>query len=351
MTATATNSGARLPMWGWISLALLVAIVLTAAYLWQRKPIVVERTVPGPVAAVSDELARKAATLRAANDALAAEIAELKRRIVDQLCPPGLIKKAESPSTGTGPSQSGNAARVAAPSTAPATVTSAPAKPMAMTALGALLEKSTALVLTEDSSGSGFFIAPDLLVTNRHVVEESKTGKVLVTSKSLGAVRPARIVAVSPSSQTGGADFALLQMGGSGPTPTPLPLATTVDKLQPVVAAGYPGLSLMNDPGFRRLIDGDGRAAPDLNLTTGTVQSLQESPAGGRLVLHTATVLQGNSGGPLVDQCGRVVGVNTFIAVDQEQSGRNSYALAAPALIGFLTGQKVGAAVASGPCG
>jgi hypothetical protein len=35
------------------------------------------------------------------------------------------------------------------------------------------------------------------------------------------------------------------------------------------------------------------------------------------------------SGGPIVDACGRAIGMNTYIAVDEQQSGRVSYALAA----------------------
>src|SRR3546814_12594507 len=84
------------------------------------------------------------------------------------------------------------------------------------------------------------------------------------------------------------------------------------------------------------LIAGDAGPTPDLNLTQGVVQSVQNSPQGVPVLVHTASVLQGNSGGPLVDACGRVVGINTFIAVDAEKSARVSSSQTTAIIPGFL---------------
>src|SRR3546814_17932328 len=84
------------------------------------------------------------------------------------------------------------------------------------------------------------------------------------------------------------------------------------------------------------LIAGDAGATPDLNLTQGVVQSVQNSPQGVPVLVHTASVLQGNSGGPLVDACGRVGGITTFIAVAAAQSGRVSYAQTTDVIAGCL---------------
>jgi Trypsin-like peptidase domain len=62
-------------------------------------------------------------------------------------------------------------------------------------------------------------------------------------------------------------------------------------------------------------------------------QASQDLP----VIIHTANISPGNSGGPLIDSCGRVVGVNTFIRVDQESSSRLNYALQAGALAKFLS--------------
>ena len=114
-----------------------------------------------------------------------------------------------------------------------------------------------------------------------------------------------------------------------------VPIAAASDKLAPVIAAGYPGLGLRDDAGFRRLLAGDLAAAPDLNMNRGEIRSIQPLGAITRLV-HTADVLKGYSGGPLLDTCGRLVGVNTFIQVDQAQGGKLNNAVSTPDLVTFL---------------
>lgn len=203
------------------------------------------------------------------------------------------------------------------------------------------LELATAMVvvLGKDSvsTGSGFFIGPQLLITNQHVVESSTNGRVLLVSKSLKSVRPGTVVRATGTSQTGSADFALVRMD-QGQAPGTLDMSSEVSKLAAVVAAGYPAVVTQNDPNFRRLIEGgDVGAAPDLSVVKGEIQSLQNSSQGISQLVHTAPISGGNSGGPLVDACGRVIGVNTFIAVDQKQSARVSYAISSKAMASFVT--------------
>ena len=172
----------------------------------------------------------------------------------------------------------------------------------------------------------------------------------MLTSRTLGRIQAARVIKMTPAGETGSLDFALLRLE-TAVAPATLPLTPSASKLSTVYAAGYPGLTMLGDRGFMRLASGDIFASPDLNLTRGEVQSLQTTIHGLPVIVHTASVLGGNSGGPLVDSCGRVVGVNTFIAVDQEQSGRVSYAQPSGELMRFLNQSRAPAQTDTRPCG
>lgn len=232
---------------------------------------------------------------------------------------------------------------------ASAPVTGSPTGVLSSQNMAQKLELATALVVVQLdnglSTGSGFFITPNLLVTNQHVVQGALGGKVFLTSKSLMAVRRGTVLKTSGTSQTGSADFALVRMD-DGSAPGTLDMSPLVSKLATVVAAGYPAVVTQNDPNFLKLVrDGDGRAAPDLSIVRGEIQSLQNSGFGVEQIVHTAPISGGNSGGPLVDACGRIVAVNTFIAVDQKQSARVSYAISAKAMSAFVS--SAGASVRS----
>lgn len=182
------------------------------------------------------------------------------------------------------------------------------------------------------STGSGFFVAPGYVVTNRHVVGDSK-GKVLVTSKGLGEPVRGEVVALSSGKNT---DFAIVRVQ----TPpnarvATLPLSGGVQKTEKVGAWGYPDLVGKNDPAYARLLRGeDISAIPELSYTEGVVSAVL--PRNPEIIVHTAPISPGNSGGPLLNGKGEVVGINTMITLDEGSYRQASLALSAADIQKFL---------------
>lgn len=159
----------------------------------------------------------------------------------------------------------------------------------------------------ELSSGTGFVVAPGYVLTNRHVIEGP--GRVVVLSSGSEEEIAAEVVAVDEKN-----DIALLQVNGGLAALPPLPLSdATVGRGARVAAFGYP------------LGDVLGRG---LKLTTGVVSALPDGN-GENMYLLDCRVNPGNSGGPLCDQRGQVIGMVT--AKSGSSASVDSYGMALPA--------------------
>jgi serine protease Do len=158
------------------------------------------------------------------------------------------------------------------------------------------------------SKGTGSVIAPGQVLTNAHVVlneDGTPPQKVLVflrrdnlnddAKKVYEKGRRARILKASRS-----LDLALLQVEGlDRVTPIPFGDSTRMQIGDPVLAIGHP-----ENGGL-------------WSLTSGRIGSVIRNHGGvtGRHVLQTETSLnRGNSGGPLLNYNGQIIGVNTSIA-------------------------------------
>ena len=217
------------------------------------------------------------------------------------------------------------------------------------TTLAQLLRSSTVLIVTEKATGTGFFVNPTHILTNRHVVAEGDSGRIVVGNTALGKVVPVERVAMSQTSQPGRPDYALLKLR-EGSSQYFLSLTTELpEQLQNVVAAGYPGIVLDSDANFTRLRRGELTAIPEVAMTNGAVtviQNRQSVP----VILHRASISPGNSGGPLADECGRGIGVNTFVQPADGAADRLNYSLGMTSAIDFLKANNVQPTLVPGAC-
>lgn len=173
------------------------------------------------------------------------------------------------------------------------------------------------------ATGSGFLISRDgYVVTNSHVIRgghhevrvDGQVVEITLAVRAIYVVVPgggddvseqvleASIVANDPA-----VDLALLHVAAVDLPVAPLGDAMALSRGDAVSAYGYP-------LGDRLAAGGPGNRAPPVSASTGTVAALREGgtsnlPATVPYVQFTAPVNPGNSGGPLVDRDGYVVGV------------------------------------------
>ncbi len=220
------------------------------------------------------------------------------------------------------PAPGGADAAVAAP-VAPTSVVPAPAVLPSVSSPGSfadVVSRCAPAVVTIESAvglGTGFFVSPTQVLTNYHVVAQNATVTLRFRN---GQQARGRVTARSPD-----ADLALVESEVAlADRALELRQVSSVRAGEEVLAIGSPAL---------------GRSALETSVTRGIVSGIRS--LGGITVVQTDAALNpGNSGGPLVDADGRVVGVNTIKAVQQESIG---FAVASDYAQALLEGRPIGA--------
>ena len=161
-----------------------------------------------------------------------------------------------------------------------------------------------------ESIGSGLILTTDgEIVTNAHVVGDNKTVHVRLTGES--EPREAAVIAADPLR-----DLALLRVDTTGLSPATFAAPDDIRLGDEVIAIGY-ALDLDGDP----------------TVTLGIVSSLDrtldtETGSLKGLIQTDAAVSSGNSGGPLVDALGHVVGLTTLASTSGLGSTANGLGFA-----------------------
>ena len=160
---------------------------------------------------------------------------------------------------------------------------------------------------TATGIGSGIILTADgYVLTNRHVVEGSQS---LTATLEDGAVYPASVVKISDTT-----DLALVKVEATGLKPATIGDSASIVVGQTAIAIGSP-LGTFTETVTKGIVSALNRTITVRDDETGRPVTLNG------LIQTDAAINQGNSGGPLLNAAGEVVGVNTATASSAEGIG------------------------------
>jgi tetratricopeptide (TPR) repeat protein len=161
---------------------------------------------------------------------------------------------------------------------------------------------SVVLIKAGEDSGSGICVGSNAhVLTNYHVIERSPQNIQVIPFVMIGD-SPKRMTAISAKviASNQQQDIAVLQLSDAPESLVPLPVAAQDPAVGTnVYAIGSPGM---------------GAKLLEQSMTSGIVSAIGRQIEGVSYIQHTAAVNPGNSGGPLLDETGQVIGINTLKA-------------------------------------
>lgn len=157
-------------------------------------------------------------------------------------------------------------------------------------------------VTNPTASGSGVIISPQgYVVTNNHVVENNVSLEVIYSD---GSKAPAKLIGADKY-----ADLAVIKVDGTVPAVAQLGDSDKLQIGETVIAIG----SALGD--FKNTVTQGVISAVGRSLDTGDGFSLEN------MIQTDAAINHGNSGGPLINLAGQVIGINTAIVRGSALSG------------------------------
>lgn len=190
-------------------------------------------------------------------------------------------------------------------------------------------------------TGSGVAVAPDKILTNAHVVVDAANGDAIIgVVPSEGSKRfTGRLIAYQPQR-----DLALIELTDGTVEPATIATGPVPDGAA-VAAIGYP-----YSVDRARELSAEGVVTPQAPVKSWGRVSGGQSSQRFDTVLHDASIGRGNSGGPLVDSCGRVVGINSFVSNSEGVDAVFGFAVSVKEIIPFLRAAGVKPHTTGLPC-
>lgn len=213
-------------------------------------------------------------------------------------------------------------------------------------ALQQLIDQSVVYIRAGERSGTGFFVAPGIIVTNAHVVDSANLVDVYSNTLFPNTATGQVLARTRESTDSlADRDYAIIQVTPPSAA-VPLALVRSAAQLDPVVSAGFPGI-------FQTFHQS---SLPRMILRRGEFIDALPQSGGREVYAHSAEVFAGNSGGPLLNICGSVIGINTFIiwatssAESDEPEVKTDFALPASDLSAFLQENGVSVSLSEQSC-
>jgi putative serine protease PepD len=161
---------------------------------------------------------------------------------------------------------------------------------------------------TAQGIGSGVILTADgKILTNNHVVSGANQVQVVLND---GRTFDATVLGTDPAS-----DLAVIQLkGASGLTPATLGDSSSLKIGDEVVAVGSPGgLQGTVTSGIVSALNRDVNVGPEQGSRNPLTRNGTSQTTSYKAIQTDASINQGNSGGPLVNAAGQVVGINSAI--------------------------------------
>ena len=170
-------------------------------------------------------------------------------------------------------------------------------------------------------AGTGFYVASNgLIVTNYHVIDEAKYIGITQFINGRKTILKAKVILTDPQN-----DLALLQVDDNkfiSPGVLPYSLKSDVAEVgESIFTMGYPLTNILGD---------------EIKITDGIISARSGLKGDSKMYQISAPITYGNSGGPLFDKVGNLLGMNSSGIVNKDIAENTGYSIKTSMIINLL---------------